>query len=167
MSDPYEHGFEAARRRRLDLPPELPPERRSRWQRPGRLGWQVLVVALGVVVLLAVGRAVTARNATGLSADCSRLQLAVAEKSVPSKRAQLLHWAATGPKGLRYTVAIVSTERTGRTQTTAVQTMPAGCLAHGQFGVLVPPGRYDVVLTRVDAASSVRVAQRPVTVTAG
>ena len=48
MTDPYEHGFEVAQRRRLDLPPEPTKEERKRWQRPGRVGWQVIVFALGV-----------------------------------------------------------------------------------------------------------------------
>jgi hypothetical protein len=165
VTDPYEHGFEVAQRRRLDLPLEPPPEERKRWQRPGRLGWQVVVVALGVVVLLAVGRAVTARNATGLKASCSRLQLAVAEKTVRSRGPELLHWAVTGPKGIRFMVAIQPPDGLLHAQISPTQTMPGGCIARGQFGVLVPPGRYEVVFMRLDGEAAERIAQRPLTVT--
>ena len=167
MTDPYEHGFEVAQRRRLDLPPEplIPPDRK-RWQRPGRLGWQVIVVALAVVVLLGIGRAVTARNATGLKADCSRLQLAVAEKSLTSRGPQLLHWAVTGPKGTRFQVAIQPPDGLVHAQLSPAQTMSDGCLARGQFGVLVPPGSYQVVYLRLDGQAVQRIAARPVKVTA-
>jgi hypothetical protein len=171
VTDPFEHGFEVAQRRRLNLPPEPPPEDRKRWQRPTRLGWQVIVVALGVVVLLAVGRAVTARNATGLKGDCKKVQLAVAEKSVQSRGAGLLHWAATAPAGTRFVVAIDSLggDANGHAQVTPTQTMGSGCLAHGQFGVLVPPGRYNVSVYRAVGAPvpvEERLASRSVTVTA-
>jgi hypothetical protein len=165
VSDPYEHGFEVAQRRRLDLPVEPPPQEHRRWQRPGRLGWQVVVAALGVVALLAIGRAVTARNATGLKPNCSRLALAVAEKTVQSHGPALLHWAATGPKGTKFIVAIEPSDGLARAQVSPDQVMPGGCLAHGQFGVLVPPGDYDVVLMRLDGKAAQQVAHRPVTVT--
>ena len=171
MTDPYEQGFEVAQRRRLNLPPEPPPEERKRWQRPSRIGWQVIVVALGVVVLLAIGRAVTSRNATGLKADCTRFQIAVAEKSVTSRGSTLLHWAVTAPAGTHFTVAIdkPAGSVTGHEQQTPLQTMSRDCLAHGQLGVLVPPGRYNVSLVRpVGGPVPVeeRMAYRPVTVTA-
>jgi hypothetical protein len=172
MTDPFEHGFEVAQRRRLnlppDLPPDLPPGHRKRWQRPSRISWQVIVVALGVVVLLAIGRAVTSRNATGLKADCTKFQLAVAEKSLTSRGAALLHWAATAPAGTRFTVTIdrPDGDSNGHAQQTPTQTMGRGCLAHGQFGVLVPPGRYNVSLVRPVGAAEERMAFRQVTVTA-
>jgi hypothetical protein len=168
VTDPYEHGFEVAQRRRLNLPPEPPPEQRKRWQRPSRIGWQVIVVALGVVVLLAIGRAATSRNATGLKADCSRYQVAVAEKSLTSRGSTLLHWAATAPAGTRFTVAIntLTGAVTDHKQVTSAQTMGRGCLAHGQFAVLVPPGHYAVVLVRVDGTTEQQRASRSVTVTA-
>ena len=166
MTDPYEHGFEVAQRRRMHLPPEpLTSPGRGRWQRPGRVGWQVLLVALGVVVLLAVGRAVTARNATGLKADCSRLQLATAETSVQSRGPQLLHWAVTGPRGTRFQVAIQPPDGLLHAQFSPAQSMPGGCLARGQFGVLVPPGRYEVVYLRLDGKVMQQIAQRALTVT--
>jgi len=171
VTDPFERGFESAQRRRLDLPPEPTSEERKRWQRPGRLGWQVILIALGVVVLLAVGRAVTARNATGLHANCAKFQLAVAEKSVPSRGATLLHWAVTAPAGTRFVVSLnrpgVSLDR-GDQQSSREVTMSSKCLAHGQFGVLVPPGRYELSLLRVGLPGGVvqRQAVHPVTVTA-
>ena len=171
MTDPYEHGFEVAQRRRLDLPPEPLHDEHKRWQRPGRVGWQVLVVALGVVVLLAVGRAVTSRNATGLKADCSRFQLAVAEKSVTSRGSTLLHWAVTAPAGTHFTVAIDNPQGgpNPHAQDTPLQTMGHECLARGQFGVLVPPGHYNVSLNRPvggPVPAEERMAYRSVTVTA-
>lgn len=171
MTDPYEHGFEVVQRRRLNLPPEPPPEERKRWQRPSRVGWQVIIVALGVVVLLAVGRAVTSRNATGLKPDCTRFQIAVAEKSVTSRGSTLLHWAVTAPAGTHFTVAIDKPQGgpNGHEQDTPLQTMGRECLAHGQFGVLVPPGRYNVSLVRPlggPASVEERMAYRTVTVTA-
>jgi hypothetical protein len=168
VTDPYEHGFEVAQRRRLNLPPEPPPEDRKRWQRPSRIGWQVIVVALAVVVLLAIGRAVSSRNATGLKADCSRFQIAVAEKSVTSRGSTLLHWAVTAPAGTRFTVSIdrPGGDQNAHAQETPTQTMGTGCLAHGQFGVLVPPGQYDVSLVRPNGAAEERMAFRSVTVTA-
>ena len=171
MTDPYEHGFEVAQRRRLNLPPEPPPQVRKRWQRPGRIGWQVIVVALGVVVLLAVGRAVTARNATGLKADCSKFQIAVAEKTVRSRGPELLHWAVTAPAGSHFTVAIdrPAGGPNGHEQGTPLQTMDRDCLAKGQFGVLVPPGRYYVSVNRPVGGpppAEERMAYRTVTVTA-
>ena len=169
MTDPFERGFEVAQRRRLDLPPE-PTDERKRWQRPGRIGWQVIVGALAVVLLLAVGRAVTARNATGLKADCTRMQLAVAEKSVQSRGSSLLHWAVTAPAGTRFAVSINprGPSVNGAEQSTPEQTMSKGCLAHGQFGVLVPPGSYRVNLVRGSTPGNIeqRVAFRDVTVTA-
>ena len=169
MTDPFEHGFEVAQRRRLDLPLEPINDERRRWQRPGRIGWQVIVAALGVVVLVAIGRSVTARNATGLKANCTKFQLAAGEKSVPSRSATLLHWAATAPAGTRFVVAIdrAGSAATAHAQATPVQTMGSGCLAHGQFGVLVPPGSYRLTLIRAgDAANADEpVASRPVTVT--
>jgi hypothetical protein len=165
VTDPYEHGFEVAQRRRLHLPLDPPPESRKRWQRPGRLGWQVLVVALGVVVLLAVGRAITARNATRLKPSCSQLQLAVAETSVVSRGAGLLHWAVTGPAGMTFQVAIEPPGGRSHAQISPAQVMPAQCLARGQFGVLVPAGRYTVVYIRRHGQVDERVGARPVTVT--
>ena len=170
MTDPFERGFDSAQRRRLDLPPEPTKDERKRWQRPGRLGWQVIVGALGVVLLLSIGRAVTARNATGLKADCKRFQLAVGEKSVVSRGPTLLHWAVTAPVGTRYVVAIAKPGGSahGQEQGTREQVMGSGCLAHGQFGVLVPPGHYLVELLRVGNPGNVeeRMAFRDVTVTA-
>ena len=169
MTDPFERGFEVAQRRRLDLPPEPTQDDRKRWQRPGRLGWQVIVIALGVVVLLAIGRSVTARNATGLKADCTKFQLAVGEKSVVSRGPALLHWAVTAPVGSRYVVAISKPEGSvnGQQQGTREQVMGKDCLARGQFGVLVPPGRYLVELLRVvKPGAEQRMASRGVTVTA-
>jgi hypothetical protein len=166
VTDPYEHGFEVAQRRRLNLPVDPPAEHRKRWQRPGRLGWQVLVVALGVVVLLAIGRAMTARNATGLKADCNRAQLAVAEKTVVSRGPALLHWAATAPSGTRFFVAITPVGSSTPAQATPMETMTGKCLARGEFGVLVAPGRYVVRLIRLVGPTETTVASRPVTVTA-
>lgn len=170
MTDPYEHGFEVAQRRRLDLPTDPIRDERKRWQRPGRIGWQVILVALGVVVLLAVGRAVTARNATHLRADCTRFQLAIAETSLQSRGAGLLHWAVTAPAGTRFVVAIDRPPGgDGRhEQVTPVETMGSGCLAHGQFGVLVPPGSYQVGLVREvqPGDRQERMASRRLTVTA-
>ena len=171
MTDPYEHGFEVAQRRRLDLPPEPTKEERKRWQRPGRVGWQVIVFALGVVVLVAVGKAVTARNATGLKADCTKFQLAVAEKSVQSRSSTLLHWAVTAPAGTRFVVSINprgASFTDPRQQSTQDLTMSKDCLARGQFGVLVPPGSYQVNLLRVvnPGNAEQRMAFRDVTVTA-
>ena len=125
MTDPYERGFEVARRGRLDLPPEPTRDERTRWQRPG---WQVTLLALGVVVLLAVGKSVTARNATGLKANCAKFQLAVAEKSVPSHGDSPLHWAATAPAGTRFVVAIdkPAGSANGHEQVTRVETMSSG-----------------------------------------
>lgn len=170
MTDQFEQGFEAAQRRRLNLPPELPPEQHKRWQRPGRVGWQVILVALGFVLLLAVGRAVSARNATGLKADCAKFQLAVADSSVRSRGSTLLQWAATAPAGTRFVVGIdrPGGSVTAHEQVTPVQTMTKDCLAHGQFGVLVPPGRYLLALYREVQPGNVeeRMALRDVTVTA-
>jgi hypothetical protein len=179
--DPFEHGFEVAQRRRLDLPPvDLPPEPGRRWQRPARLGWRVLLLLLAVVVLLGIGRAVTARNSTGLRSDCSRVQLALAEHSVVSRSSTLLHWAATAPVGTRYVVAVnaqsvdvavgppTAVPKTGpHAQVSSVQTMGTGCLTTGEFGVLVPPGDYDVTLFRVDGTQATPVVTKQVTVTAG
>ena len=170
MTDPFEHGFEVAQRRRLDLPLEPINDERRRWQRPGRIGWQVIVAALAVVVLVAVGKAVTARNATGLKANCAKFQLAAGEKSVPSRSATLLHWAATAPAGTRFVVAIdrAGAEAPTHAQAKPVQTMSSGCLAHGQFGVLVPPGSYRLSLLRAGGTGNADqpMASRPVTVTA-
>ena len=170
MTDPFEHGFEVAQRRRLDLPPEPTKDERKRWQRPGRLGWQVIVGALGLVLLVAIGKAVTARNATGLKADCKRFQLAVGEKTVASRGPTLLHWAVTAPAGTRFIVAIAKPggSAQGQEQGTREQVMGSGCLVHGQFGVLVPPGHYLVELLRVVDPGNVeeRLAFRDVTVTA-
>ena len=170
MTDPFERGFEVAQRRRLDLPPEPTKDERKRWQRPGRLGWQVIVGALGLVLLVAIGRAVTARNATGLKADCKRFQLAVGEKTVASRGPTLLHWAVTAPAGTRFIVAIAKPggSAQGQAQGTHEQVMSGECLAHGQFGVLVPPGHYVVELRRVVDPGNVeeRLAFRDVTVTA-
>jgi hypothetical protein len=168
VTDPFEHGFEVAQRRRLDLPPEPTKEERKRWQRPGRTGWQVIVFALAIVLLLSIGKAVTARNATGLKGDCSRFQLAVAEKSVQSRGAALLHWATTAPAGTRFVVAIDKTGApvTEHEQATPPQTMPSGCLAHGQFGVLVPPGTYRVDVFTSEGVLDRLVASHTVTVTA-
>jgi hypothetical protein len=165
VSDPYEHGFEVAQRRRLDLPPEPEPERHSRWQRPGRVGWQVLVVLLGIVVLVAIGRAMTARNATNLRADCTHMRLAVAEDSVVSRGSSLLHWAATAPSGTRFVVAIDPAGSARHAQVTPAQSMGGGCLARGEFGVLVPPGDYDVTLLRLDGDTETKMATRSVSVT--
>jgi len=170
VTDPFEHGFEVAQRRRLDLPLEPMQDERRRWQRPGRIGWQVIVAALAVVVLVAVGKAATARNSTGLKANCAKFQLAAGEKSVPSRGATLLHWAATAPAGTRFVVAIdrPGGDANGHAQVTPVQTMAKGCLAHGQFGVLVPAGRYRLTLLREVAPANAEelMAFRPVTVTA-
>ena len=170
MTDPFERGFESAQRRRLDLPPEPTQDERKRWQRPGRLGWQVIVVALGVVVLIAVGRSVTARNATGLKPDCKRFQLAVGEKTVVSHGPALLHWAATAPAGTRFYVAIAQVDGSvnGFEQRTREQTMSGDCIARGQFGVLVRPGHYLVeLLQNVNPGNAVkRLAFHAVTVTA-
>ena len=177
--DPFEHGFEVAQRKRLDLPPiDIPDDAGSRWQRPARLGWRVLLILLAIVVLLAVGRAVTSRNSTGLKSDCSRVQLAVAEKSVASRSSTLLHWGATAPAGTKFVVAInartvdptasppTATPASGtQTQVSPVQTMTTGCLTTGQFGVLVPPGRYDVTLFRVEGTTATPVVTKSVTVT--
>ena len=167
MTDPFERGFELAQRRRLDLPLEPSEQERKRWQRPGQFGWQVIVGALGLVLLVAIGKAVTSRNATGLKADCSRMQLSVAEKTVPTRGATLLHWAVTAPAGTRFVVGIDSAtgDVNGHAQATPEQAMSKGCLAHGQFGVLVPPGTYRVVLVRVSGALQERVASKSVTVT--
>jgi hypothetical protein len=169
VTDPFEHGFEVAQRRRLDLPLEPMRDERRRWQRPGRIGWQVIVAALGVVVLVAVGRAATARNATGLKANCAKFQIAVGEKSVPSRGATLLHWAVTAPADTRFAVAIdrPGGDANGHAQVAPVQTMGKGCLAHGQFGVLVPPGSYLLSLLREvgPANAEERMAFRAVTVT--
>ena len=169
MTDPYEHGFEVAQRRRLHLPPEpMVPPGNKRWQRPGRVGWQTLVVTLGVVVLIAIGRAVTAQHATGLKANCSREQISIAEKSVQSRGSALLHWAVTAAPGTRFVVAIDRPEGSvnAHEQATTEQSMSKGCLAEGQFGVLVPPGTYNVSLVLFDGAAERRAAFRTVTVTA-
>jgi hypothetical protein len=168
VTDPFERGFDVAQRRRLDLPPEPAKDERRRWQRPGRLGWQVIVGALGLVLLFAIGKAATARNATGLKADCTRFQIAVAEKSVPSRSATLLHWAVTSPAGTRFVVAIDTTSGSSPAHAQAApgETMGKGCLSHGQFGVLVPPGTYRVDLLTVGGVLDKLVASRAVTVTA-
>lgn len=177
--DPFEHGFEVAQRRRLDLPPvDTPTEPGRRWQRPARFGWRVIVALLAIVVLLGIGRAMTARNSTGLKSDCSRVQLSLAEKSVVSRSSTLLHWAATAPVGTRFVVAInaqtlglesnppTATPKVGaRTQVGPAATMGSGCLTTGQFGVLMPPGRYDVTLFRVGGTQATPVVTREVTVT--
>lgn len=168
MTDPFERGFEVAQRRRLDLPPEPTHGERKRWQRPSRFSWQVIVGALGLVVLVAIGKAVTARNATGLKADCTKFQLAVAEKSVQSRSSTLLHWAVTAPAGTRFVVAISKPGGSATGQEQGIeQSMGKGCLAHGQFGVLVPPGHYLVELLRVVNPGNVeqRMAFRDITVT--
>jgi hypothetical protein len=179
--DPFEHGFEVAQRRRLALPPvDVPPEPGGRWQRPARFGWRVVVALLAIVVLLGIGRAMTARNSTGLKSDCSRVQLALGDSSVASRSSTLLHWAATAPVGTKFVVAInartldattmppTATPATGtQTQVGPVQTMGSGCLTTGQFGVLMPPGHYDVTLFRLDGTQATPVATRPVTVTSG
>jgi hypothetical protein len=43
-------------------------------------------------------------------------------------------------------------------QASRLQTMGHGCLGHGAFGVLLPPGTYPVTLFRVDASGSVAPA---------
>src|SRR3954470_13646923 len=103
---------------------------------PGRIGCEVIVAALGVVVLVAVGRAATARNATGLKANCAKFQIAIGEKSVPSRGATLLHWAVTAPAGTPYVVAIdrPGGSVNGHEQATREAAMGSGCLARGQFG---------------------------------
>jgi len=170
VTDPFERGFEVAQRRRLDLPPEPVDDERKRRQRPGRLGWQVILIALGVVVLLAVGRSVTARNATALKADCTKFQLAVGEKSVVSRGPALLHWAVTAPAGARFSVAISKPQGSvnGQEQGTRELVMGKGCIARGAFGVLVPPGHYLVELLRPvnPGNAEQRMAFRNVTVTA-
>jgi hypothetical protein len=159
--DPYERGFEVAQRRRVDLR-EPPPDV---VRRPPRMSWKVVLGALAVVVLIAVGRGISARDATSLHASCTKAQLALGEKSVPSRGPQLLHWAATVPAGTRFLVAVDAAGHSGHAQQSPVQVMGQACLARGQFGVLVPPGHYTVALVQVGVTEQ-RLAARDVVITA-
>jgi hypothetical protein len=175
--DPYQYGFDVAQRRRIPLP-EIPEEGQRR-RRPPRDTWKWVLGGLAVVTGVAIGRGVAARNATALSADCHRFQVAVGEKSVVSHSSHLLHWAVTGPAGTSYVVALnarslsVSGDVANAVpgvgsagQASRVQKLGHGCLATGVFGVLLPPGRYDVTLFQVDVVTAIPVAHTSVTVTA-
>ena len=174
--DPYEHGFEAVQRQRLDLPPVEADG--APVKRPPRVSWRWLAIALGVVVAIAVGRGATSR-ANSLHASCSKAQVALGEKSVASHGSGVLNWSATAAAGTRFAVAINAGTVTlnsssqpsavasgaGGTQVSRVLPMPKGCLAHGVFGVLVEPGNYQVTLFTFTGDVGVPVANTRLRVT--
>lgn len=175
--DPYQYGFDVGQRRRLPLP-DLPDEDLRRRRRPPRDTWKWVIGGLAVVTAVAIGRGIAGRHATSLTADCHRLQVAVGEKSVPSRGAELLHWAVTAPAGTRYVVAVNARTLTvsgdvanavpivgTAGQASRVHTMGHGCLDTGVFGVLLPPGTYAVTLFDVGAAAPVEAAHTSVKVT--
>ena len=175
--DPYEHGFEAIQRQRLDLPPVDAAD--GPVKRPPRVSWRWLVIALAVIAAIAIGRGVTS-NSDALHASCSKSQVAVSEKSVTSHGSGVLNWSATAAAGTRFAVAInaggltvngTSDEPTaiaagaGGTQVSRLMPMPHGCLAHGVFGVLVDPGSYQVTLFTFTGNVGVPAASTRVRVT--
>jgi hypothetical protein len=174
--DPYEYGFDVAQRRRQSLP-ELPAKPHRR-RGPSRDTWKWTLGALAVVTAVAVGRGVQATHTSALKADCTRAQVKVGEKSVVSRGGGLLHWSATGARGLRYVVAVdaktvtvagnvaTAVPATGTAgQASRVQTMGGGCLGHGAFGMLLPAGTYPVTLFRIDGGTATVLAQTQVKVT--
>jgi hypothetical protein len=178
-ADPYEHGFEAVQRQRLQLPPA--EAEGGPLKRPPRVSWRWLVIALAVVAAIAIGRGLTS-SSNALHANCSKAQVAVSEKSVTSHGSGVLNWSATAPAGTRYAVAINAGSVTasgssdqptaeaagaGGTQVSRLQAMPHGCLAHGVFGVLVEPGNYRVTLFTFTGNVGVPAASTRVRVTKG
>lgn len=161
--DPYEHGFEVAQRRRLNLRELDEDSPYGAPKRPPRISWKWLLALLAVVLMLGIGRSITARNATALKANCSKVQIGLGETSLRTHGPQLLHWAVTGAPGTRFVVAI-GDPGTAAHQSTTVQTMPRACIARGEFGVLVPPGHYPVSVTRV--GDSAPAASKTVSITA-
>lgn len=175
--DPYEHGFEAVQRQRLELPPaevEGGPVKR-----PPRVSWRWLVIALAVVAAIAIGRGVTS-SSQALHANCAKDQVAISEKSVTSHGSGVLNWSATAAAGTRYAIAInagsVSVNGSsdqptavaagvGGTQVSRLASMPRGCLAHGVFGVLVEPGSYQVTLFTFTGSVGVPAASTRLRVT--
>lgn len=156
--DPYEHGFEAVQRQRLELPPVEADG--APVKRPPRVSWRWLAIALAVVLAIAVGRGATSK-ANSLHANCSKPQVAIGEKSVTSRGSSVLNWSATSAAGTRFAVAINARSVTvsggpdqlaavpagaGGAQVSRLMPMPHACLAHGVFGVLVDPGNYQVTL---------------------
>jgi hypothetical protein len=176
--DPYEHGFEAVQRQRLELPP-ISPEGQAIKQ-PPRISWKWLVGGLAVVVAIGLGRGVTANNSSSLTADCTHDRVAVADKSITSKGSEVLHWSATAGHGARLAVglnaATVTLDSTGQpmatpagaggSQVSRLQTIGTECLARGVFGVLLAPGTYSVTLFTFTGDSATPVASTRLRVTA-
>jgi hypothetical protein len=168
--DPYEYGFEVAQRQRQPLP-EIPEEPQRRRGGLGRDTWKWTFGGLAVLSVVVITRGIQSMQAGSLKADCARVQVQVAQHTVVSRGGQLLRWSATAAPGVRYVVAVNATSvtlagtvatavpaRGAAGQASRLQTMGHGCLGHGAFGVLLPPGTYPVTLFRVDEAGSVAPA---------
>lgn len=175
--DPYEYGFEVAQRRRQPLP-EIPEEPRRRRGGLGRDSWKWTIGGFAVLAVVVITRGITSTQAGSLDPDCAHLRVKVADGTVVSRGGQLLRWSATAAAGVRYVVAVnASTVTINGTVATAVpargaagqasrvQTMGHGCLGHGSFGMLLPPGTYPVTLFRIDGASVSPEARTTVRVT--
>lgn len=160
--DPYEYGFEVVQRQRQPLP-DLPEEPVRRGGGLHRQRWRVTIIGFVLLAAIALVRGIQSSHSGSLSPNCDRIQVKVADRSVPSRGTKLLHWSATAAAGVRYVIAINATSVTlAGTVATAVpatgpagqasrlQTMGHGCLGRGSFGVLLPPGTYPVTLFRVD-----------------
>jgi hypothetical protein len=174
--DPYEYGFEVAQRQRQPLPelPEDPKPPRGL----GRDTWKWTLGGLVVLSAVVLTRGLQASRAGSLDPNCARTQVKVASHSVVSRGGQLLHWSATAAPGVRYVVAVNATSVTldGKVatavpasgsagQASRLETMGHGCLGHGVFGVLLPPGTYPVTFFRVDGAAVAPVVSTTVKVT--
>jgi hypothetical protein len=177
----------AAGRDGSQLPPAAPDDPDAGapdWFRRSRTLRRVPLVA-AVVITIIVIRAGQGSSPPELETSCTTPAFALSTYAIDSN--QTVRWAATGPAGSRFALAIgvagftkaadghlapVPDEGVAPrgTRTTAPAEMDDDCTADGTFGVVLPAGRYTVRMFTIkgDNPDDVQpVAQHQLTVAGG
>ena len=139
----------------------------------------VLVIILVVLVIHAAGGG----RAPSITKSCTTPDFALSAAN--EKQHHEVEWSVTGPPGMKYLLTVgVSGYVSSDNQLTATpdpghtreqmqpasqrNTMTGSCVQTGHFGLLVPPGNYQVRLFRLEGPSgnyqAVAVASHPIDV---
>jgi hypothetical protein len=170
-------------RRGRQLDPGDPDADAPEWWRRSAALRRVPIIAAVVIIVILV-RAMSSGRPAAITKSCTTPAFVLSSYNTAS--GHTVKWAATGPSGMHFALAIgvagyapaadghlapLPDPGVGQrdTRTTQPQTMGGGCTDHGLFGVMMPAGSYAVRMFRIVGgganAAVTPVAQKTLKVT--